>query len=82
VKREYLLRVADPKNSSYIKAARIVAGIFVNAAMAAYVPPEALDPQMVTDMRRPPTSRAVLAATGPESQIKKNENMWYGTYLR
>lgn len=71
VKRRYLLRVADPKNSSYTRAARIVAGIFVSAATAAYVPPEAWLPQMVTAMRRPPTSRAVLAATEPESQIKK-----------
>ena len=37
--------------------------MFVSAAIAAYLPPLALVPQMATAARRPPTSRAVFAAT-------------------
>ena len=37
--------------------------MLVSAAMAAYLPPLALVPQMAIATRRPPTSRAVFAAT-------------------
>ena len=35
-------------------------GIFVSAAIAAYFPPEAPEPQIVNAMKRAPRSRAVL----------------------
>lgn len=43
--------------------ASTVAGIFVKAVMAAYLPPLACLPQIVITMKRAPRSRAVFAAT-------------------
>lgn len=51
------------KKISYSHAPKIVAGMLVSAASAAYVPPDALVPQIVIAARRPPTSRAAFAAS-------------------
>jgi len=43
--------------------------MLVNAAIAAYLPPLALAPQMKIATKRPPTSRAVFAATKNTTKI-------------
>ena len=48
----YEPRLESVKMSSYTKVASRVAGILVKAAIAAYFPPEASEPQMVIAIKR------------------------------
>jgi hypothetical protein len=58
--------------------------MLVSAAIAAYLPPLALVPQMEIATRRPPTSRAVFAATKNTTKnrlICISEQKWYAQPL-
>jgi hypothetical protein len=59
----HIPRLESLKTNSYNAYAATVARMFVNAAIAAYLPPLALVPQIAMATKRPPTSRAVFAAT-------------------
>lgn len=56
-------RDESARTNSWKHAARKVAGMFVSAAMAAYLPPLAWVPHMAMTAKRVPRSRAVLVDT-------------------
>lgn len=64
-------REESARMNSWNDAARIVAGIFVSAAMAAYDPPAAGVPQIAMTARRVPRSRAVFVDTVRELRQRR-----------